>query len=337
MSRSNLIANIIICLLLLIACTGLAFWSRTTYKTEKLKAKQLKEGFQETTLILKETNAQLQKQTQQNSSLTEKNKGLNKEIVSLKENIADIQETKDGLDKQSKGLSKELERLEARLAEVMLSAQEQISLKEKDFKEKLDAEEEKFQLQKKVLSKQIESQEVMFKKLGEKNEEVLARLKKNEEVVAELQKDKLSINLQQTQLELEEKQVNLNEMIKQSEMLVEEFNRNKTEKGQIANQLKQAQEELRRQTAKFHYNLGLVYDQGRRYKEALAEYKKALEIAWDDPDIHYNLAILYDEHIIDKRKALKHYQAYLELCPGALDADKVAFWIENVKRELKFQ
>ncbi len=337
MNRFRLIANIIICVVLLIGCTGLVFWSRTIYKTEKLKAKQLEEDFQETALILKETNAQLKKQTQQNSSLTEKNKGLNNEIVSLKESIAGIQKTKDTLDKQSQRLSLQKERLRGMLAQTMFLAKEQISLKEKDFKEKLEAEEEKFRLQNKALSKQIESQGVMLKKLGKKNEEALALLKKNEEMIAELQKDKLSINLQQAQLELEEKQANLNEMIEQSEMLVEEFNKNKTEKDQIANQLKNTQEELKRQTAKFHYNLGLVYDQSRRYKEAVAEYEKALEIIWDDPDIHYNLAILYDEHVLDKRKALKHYQTYLKLCPGALDAAEVAFWIENVKRELKFQ
>ena len=341
MNKSKLTAIIILSVVLLIACTGLAFWSYTIYKTKKLEAEQLEAGLEETTSLLKEAKTQLQKQNQEYTSLTEKNRDLNKEIVSLKESIAEMEESKDALDKQSKRLSKEKERLEKGLAEVMLLAKEQISLKEKDFREKLDAEEEKFQMQKKVLTKaitkQIKASEVMLKNLNKENEKLTAQLKKNKEMLAELQKDELATNLQKMQLHLKEKEADLNRMIEQNEMFVKEFNKNKTEKDQIASQLKQTREELEKEIMKLHYNLGLVYDQGRRYKEAAAEYEKALKIVWDDPDIHYNLGIIYDEHIYDKKKALKHYQAYLELCPGAPDADKVARWVEQVKRGLEFQ
>jgi len=70
---------------------------------------------------------------------------------------------------------------------------------------------------------------------------------------------------------------------------------------------------------------------------ALIEYEKALEAVPDDADVHYNLAILYDEYLLDKKKAIKHYQAYLEFCPDARDAVKVSYWINEAKKELKWE
>lgn len=87
---------------------------------------------------------------------------------------------------------------------------------------------------------------------------------------------------------------------------------------------------------KYHYNLALAYDLNHRYKEAVWEYKKALEIAPDDADTHYNLGIVYDDHIKDREKAIFHYHKYLELCPDAEDAATVEEWISRAQEDLEW-
>ena len=108
------------------------------------------------------------------------------------------------------------------------------------------------------------------------------------------------------------------------------------EKKEIANKLKQREEEFNKKALKLHYNLGLAYDETRQYDEALVEYKKALEITQLDANLHYNMAIIYDEQFHDMAKAIEHYEAYLKLSPGAKDVDKVSHWLEKAKEELKY-
>jgi hypothetical protein len=47
------------------------------------------------------------------------------------------------------------------------------------------------------------------------------------------------------------------------------------------------------------------------------------------------LAIVYDDHLNNKKKAIEHYQKYLELCPTSIDAKKVEYWIVRAKNEMK--
>jgi len=89
-----------------------------------------------------------------------------------------------------------------------------------------------------------------------------------------------------------------------------------------------------RELLKQHYNLALAYDQNQQYDEAEAEYKKALDIDPDDPDTHYNLGIIYDDYFQDKARAVAHYEKYLELRPGARDAENVRSWIRWAKQQL---
>ena len=97
-----------------------------------------------------------------------------------------------------------------------------------------------------------------------------------------------------------------------------------------------AEENERLQNLVYHYNLALGYDRADRFGEAVREYKKALEIDFNDADTHYNLAIIYDDYLNDKEKAIKHYQRYLELRPGAEDVEKVNSWIIWAKQSLEF-
>ncbi len=91
------------------------------------------------------------------------------------------------------------------------------------------------------------------------------------------------------------------------------------------------------QSFKRHYNLALIYEDEQRYEDAVKEYEKTLELEPFNADVYYNLGILYDGRIKDKNKAVFYYQKYLELSPGAEDAQQVKNWITKVKDELDWQ
>ena len=93
----------------------------------------------------------------------------------------------------------------------------------------------------------------------------------------------------------------------------------------------------REKALKRHYNLAIIYENSGRYKEAATEYEKTLELSPDDADIHYNLAVVYDDQLQDNEKAVFHYRRYLDLCPDAEDAGKVAEWMFEAKEDLEWQ
>ena len=83
----------------------------------------------------------------------------------------------------------------------------------------------------------------------------------------------------------------------------------------------------RREQRDMHYNMAVVYARDGRYRDAKAEYLKALRLDPADADTHYNLGILYEEQFRDTRRAVRHYRRYLELNPASPDADKVRAWL----------
>lgn len=329
---NKLIASVIICVLLLVACAVLAFWNETSYRVQISRTghhlEERLEELEKVELALKETEGRLQKLNQQNTSLAERIRGLNAGILSLKETIADIQKAKDALAAETQRVSSEKERLQSNLTEVILSAKEQIGLKEREFeresREKVDFAKEEFLTQKKVFLKQIEATETILKNLSRKNEGLLGELTRAGELMEKLHREK--------------------EIVEENERLLAELDENKEvlsrlhrAKEELAQQFKQDENQFEKDTLKFHYNLALAYDENRQYKKALAEYKKALKIAPDDPDVHYNLGVIYDEHIYDNKKAIEHYQAYLNLCPDAEDVHTVVSWIKKAEEELEFE
>ena len=103
----------------------------------------------------------------------------------------------------------------------------------------------------------------------------------------------------------------------------------------MASILEKAREEVAAsddlQKRDMHYNMGVVYAKEGRFREAEAEYLKALRIDPNDAAVHYNLAILYDDEFNDKEKAAMHYRKYLKLNPGAPDADAVKGWLMAIE------
>lgn len=92
-------------------------------------------------------------------------------------------------------------------------------------------------------------------------------------------------------------------------------------------------ERLTRSEAKSAYDLALQKYQKGYYNEAVAMYKRALEV---DPDLsraHFDLGLIYDDYLPDKDRAIYHYSMYLRLEPNAEKASMVREWIEKARGE----
>ena len=64
-----------------------------------------------------------------------------------------------------------------------------------------------------------------------------------------------------------------------------------------------------------HNNLGIVYDTAGRYREAIAEYREALELNTDYIEAHNNLAVIYNR-MGRNEEAIEELQEVLGLNPG---------------------
>lgn len=62
-----------------------------------------------------------------------------------------------------------------------------------------------------------------------------------------------------------------------------------------------------------HYNLGYLLSKQHRYKEAIEEYKKALAGSPQDKEVYFNLALIYTTALKDKKASDEYYQKYLKL------------------------
>jgi tetratricopeptide (TPR) repeat protein len=102
--------------------------------------------------------------------------------------------------------------------------------------------------------------------------------------------------------------------------------------GQLETDLSSAQEQMKKQEALLHYNLGITYTKEKSYEMAIDEYEKALKLNPQDADTHYNLAIIYDEVRRNPKRSIEHYQKYLELKPDAADIDEVKDWIARLEK-----
>lgn len=60
-----------------------------------------------------------------------------------------------------------------------------------------------------------------------------------------------------------------------------------------------------------HYNLGYLLAKSNRYKEAIEEYRKAIKGSPEDKEVYYNLAVIYTTIIKDQQIANQYYQKSL--------------------------
>jgi tetratricopeptide (TPR) repeat protein len=75
------------------------------------------------------------------------------------------------------------------------------------------------------------------------------------------------------------------------------------------------------------FNLGNLYDEQGRIKEAFEYYRRTLELNPNYADAHFNLALLC-ERTGDALKAVHHWKTYLKL-------DNSGQWAEIARRQLE--
>jgi chromosome segregation ATPase len=83
---------------------------------------------------------------------------------------------------------------------------------------------------------------------------------------------------------------------------------------------------LIRQTSNMHYNLGVFYTKQKDYSRAIAEFEKAVELTPDDAYAHFNLGYIYAEYVVNRQKAIGHFQKYLRF---AKKDDKDVDWVKK--------
>ena len=94
-------------------------------------------------------------------------------------------------------------------------------------------------------------------------------------------------------------------------------------------------QKFKEELARAHYNMGDVYFVRGEYQRSVVEYYQAVDLMPYDADAHYNLAFVSGEYIGDQETALKHYQWYLYLKPGAEDRKMIEEKIVGAKLNLR--
>lgn len=59
--------------------------------------------------------------------------------------------------------------------------------------------------------------------------------------------------------------------------------------------------------------MALIRQRQGKFSEALQYYKRGLNSQPDNPDLNYNIAILYELYLQDYKKAVEHYQNYIDV------------------------
>ena len=84
-------------------------------------------------------------------------------------------------------------------------------------------------------------------------------------------------------------------------------------------------EQMVRENADMHYNLGVLLSKNQEFRNAAIEFQRAIELRKDDASSYFNLGKIYADFYKDKVKAVGYFKKYLELNPQAEDRN----WVQN--------
>jgi len=254
-----------------------------------------------------------------------------KQMALVKKSLDEAQEEKRRLSGDLKKLEKDFEGAAAELEDknLELAAREQI------YEEKI----------KEILSDK-EMTELHMKELEERAFKAETKLTKTQEALesevakATLQASQIVV-LKDAKVEMEKKLVRYIDRLMQGkpeEQKIKASSGNKKRGGsnlvlEMPVEEVSSQTNIKKTKLDMHYNLALVYDKRGMYKEEEREYHKCLKINPRDANVHYNLAILYDDKLNKNKKAITHYEKFLELRPIGEEAQNVKTWILRAEQE----
>lgn len=91
-------------------------------------------------------------------------------------------------------------------------------------------------------------------------------------------------------------------------------------------ELSRQNQSLIEETAVMHYNLGVFYTRQKEYSRAAVEFEKTLELKPDDAQAHFNLGYIYAEYLVNRKRAVDHFQDYLKYVKKE---DKDVDWVRR--------
>jgi len=105
----------------------------------------------------------------------------------------------------------------------------------------------------------------------------------------------------------------------------------------MISEVEATQAQLREDEARLHYNMGNIFFHQGDYEKAADEYKKVLELNPSDASAHFNLAFVSGDYLKDFPAAIRHYEQYLYLNPGADDLPLVQEKVLEAKLYVRAQ
>ena len=263
---------------------------------------------------------------QEKEQILEKLKIITKENSKLKAMIKYLQTGVLNMDEARKEMAENKEEMTGRITEMEREIQPVRSMKER-YETKLKEVAEELSV---YQSRAVSSEKRFLQLVGE--------LKAAQEKV-----EFFSIGFEKEKKEAEQLKYNINVLEKEKKELLETKSQVLEDNIKIQrnfdnalSELSRANEDLnrlKRESADMHYNLGVIFQDAAKWKEAIMEYEKVLEIKPDDADTHFNLALIYDTLKNNRTKAIYHYEKYLKIKPDAGDALKVKGYITNLNNE----
>ncbi len=329
--RGSGLISALLALLVFVAGAGAVYMGRQSQqladslRKEKSEKEQLAASVQETQTRSAGLEQQATQASQAAQALTQDRDNLLVQVTQLRDKLEGLEkisgyqeqmkEERDMLEEllqktaeENRTLRSELPSLQERLEEVKLAYENSTHERERLVAELAEAKEgsTEEQLKEELQAQQQEETELknLLKAMHKEVEEVEKRESRARAQLQQLQKDYAAA-------------VDENGSLKQH---VE------TIPGRVT-QLAKQHEQLLKETADVHYNLGVFLAQTKDYKRAVNEFRKVIELRPDDADSHYNLGMIYAEHLPNRERAMEHFRLYLEMNPHATDATRVKEYI----------
>lgn len=271
-----------------------------------------------TVSTVKMANETLQSEFRRQKELNEK---MQDEINRLKSEISQKESRvaeAESIKAENRKMESEMKKMNGEIAVRAKKLSEQIEASE-DIKARLEGlkrERSEWDLQREKLHNEIKAKAMTI----ERSEEMLQGLERK---VKQAEEELKMARGQSAALEKK-----LVEEARNRDRLAAESTKKLTVNLEFANKKIQ---DLAKETAVAHYNLGVLFMRQGQYKEAAGEFEYTVSLNPIDAFAHFNLAVLYDNYLDDPDRAVRHYEHYIRLLPDAGDAKKVEYRLFQIR------